>query len=768
MRDENPKVLYFNACGLLNKLDELKLFLSTHGNVGLIFIVETHLNKDILDAELQIDGFSFVRKDRNFKIKDSNSEGVSGGGGALIYYKQFINISVFDCCDNAPDSLAILVPTTEGNVCFSCIYRSPSLNVSQNNMLLGCMDEICHEHNDYETLLMGDFNLPNDSWETGTVKGLMNSNNQILITQGKYMEFFNRKGLSWHLTSETTRRRLVKDILQESLLDQVLYTNQALVSDVELLPPLGKSDHLCLMVELDVSLAGVKESKEIEFKTAWSKITCKSIIDFSREKIDWNYSNMNLSVEEMWSELHGKLDDVASVVPKFQVSSGNRPVKLPWSSSSLKRMSRNKETAWNIFDITPTYENLNYALSRQKLFEEEEYRLKLGYERKITSFLDVNCKPFYAYLRNKRKLKTCVPYLDKGDGTRTHSASESANVLADAFSSVFIKEPLGPLPKLQEKIENNSILDEVFICSDDVKRELTRLNIYKSFGPDQVHPKLLKALASDDKFIQAVTQLFAKCTNQGVLPKVWKEATVVALFKSGKKTEPLNYRPVSLTCIICKVYEQIIRTQIVGFLEGKISKHQHGFVQGKSCLTNLLETFDTIFHMLGEGAPVDILYFDFSKAFDRVPHYRLISKLESIGIRGQVLDIIKDFLTDRTLRVCVNGKYSVAKKVLSGVPQGSVLGPLLFVLFINDLPDNMKSAIKLFADDVKLIGNSNNHKDILDDLKELEYWENMWLLSFNVNKCKVVHLQHNGNPNREYYLNGLELKNLTRKKTLEF
>ena len=183
-------------------------------------------------------------------------------------------------------------------------------------------------------------------------------------------------------------------------------------------------------------------------------------------------------------------------------------------------------------------------------------------------------------------------------------------------------------------------------------------------------------------------------------------------------------------------------------------------------MTNLLETFDSIFEILGEGNPVDLLYFDFSKAFDRVPHFRLLSKLEHMGIRGNVLNVIRDFLSNRTLKVSVNGKLSETKMVLSGVPQGSVLGPLLFVLFINDLPDNIKSAIKVFADDVKLIGNASHQHDIEDDLKELEHWEKLWLLSFNVDKCKVLHIQHNENPLHDYYLNGLRMNKSGQEKDL--
>ena len=745
----------------MNKLDELKVYLSSQDHIEFLFITETHLSKDILDAELQISGYSFIRRDRNYDIKDESSDTISLGGGSIIYYKNYINISVFECFDKAPDSIAISVLTSGGKICLACIYRSPSLSSKQNDNLLQCMDKICHEDNEFETVMIGDFNLPNVSWENGMVKAPIGTNNKVLTNQEKYVNLFNDKGMSWYFTDAITRRRIVNDTLQESLLDQVLFSNDALVSDVQLLAPLGKSDHISFVTELSVNLVNAeKDCEEIQYRNSWNKVKASDLCNYSKENIDWNYSCSDLSIEEMWDELLGKLNLVESVVPKIPLTGGSRPVKLPWSTSSLKRMRKNKEKAWKQFDMAPTHEQLDYALTKQRLYEEEEFRLKLGYERKITSILKISCKPFYSYLRNKRKLKTSVPFLSRGDGTRTQSASESAEVQANAFSSVFVNEPLGPLPKLQECNSESSqaVLDEIFFSPDDVKRELISLNVFKSFGPDNIHPKLLKSLASDNSFVEAVTQLFIKCSEAGTMPSIWKEASVIALFKSGKKTDPLNYRPVSLTCIICKVYEQLIRTQIVGFLEDKITDYQHGFVNGKSCLSNLLETFDSIFNILEEGAPVDILYFDFSKAFDRVPHYRLMSKLENIGIRGQVLDIIRDFLTNRTLKVSVNGECSEIKRVLSGVPQGSVLGPLLFVLFINDLPDNIKSNIKLFADDLKLIGNANCHEDILEDLKELEYWEQLWLLKFNVDKCKVVHVKHNDNPHHDYFLDGLKLK----------
>ena len=166
-----------------------------------------------------------------------------------------------------------------------------------------------------------------------------------------------------------------------------------------------------------------------------------------------------------------------------------------------------------------------------------------------------------------------------------------------------------------------------------------------------------------------------------------------------------------------------MKSPIIHFIDNKINKHQHGFIKGKSCLTNLLETMDCIIEIIDQGDPDDIFYFDFKEAFDRVPHNRLLLyKLECLGIKGKVLDIIRDFLTGRSFRVCVGGKFSNPKDVLSDIPQGSVLGPLLFVLYINDRPDSIKSFAKLFADDLKMIAEASDKLQVDNDFKMLELW----------------------------------------------
>ena len=285
---------------------------------------------------------------------------------------------------------------------------------------------------------------------------------------------------------------------------------------------------------------------------------------------------------------------------------------------------------------------------------------------------------------------------------------------------------------------------------------LKELDINKGSGPDNIHPKLLRFLGDDANFVEAVTELFNKCLFEQCIPVEWKSAIVVPLHKKGSVHEPNNYRPISLTSILCKMYEKLLRQHLLGQISHHISPKQHGFTTGKSCLSNLLETLDVINEYMAEGNSVDMFYFDFSKAFDSVPHYRLLIKLESYGIPPSMLNIIKDFLTNRTMRVRVGNTLSEARSVTSGVPQGSVLGPLLFLLFINDIPEGLENILNIFADDVKMIAIPQNYDSILHDLERLNYWEKLWCLKFNAEKCKVMHIGSK-NPQNVYIFGGVSM-----------
>ena len=206
-----------------------------------------------------------------------------------------------------------------------------------------------------------------------------------------------------------------------------------------------------------------------------------------------------------------------------------------------------------------------------------------------------------------------------------------------------------------------------------------------------------------------------------------------------------NYRPVSLTSVPCTIMESIIKSELLTFAEGNnlINGCQHGFVRGKSCLTNLLESFEQWTRALDEGYGIDVVYLDYRKAFDTVPHKRLLLKLRNYGFTEKYIKWIENFLTGRKMRVGINNSYSRWTDILSGVPQGSVLGPLLFILYVNDLPSWITNSMRMFADDTKVWSRVSNERDtagLQDDLNSLCNWSDQWLLKFNVEKCKVMHI----------------------------
>jgi hypothetical protein len=229
------------------------------------------------------------------------------------------------------------------------------------------------------------------------------------------------------------------------------------------------------------------------------------------------------------------------------------------------------------------------------------------------------------------------------------------------------------------------------------------------------------------------------------VPKEWKNAQISAIFKKGNKSQAKNYRPVSLTSVVCKIMEKLIRSHIIQHMKANklFSNKQYSLIAGRSTALQLLEVIDTWSEALDEGLDIDCIYTDFQNAFDKVPHKRLIKKIENYGITNPILSWIQDFLTRRYQQVSINRETSNRKEVTSGIPQGSVLGPILFVIYINDLPEAVESEAYLFADDTKIFRVINSLEDqqiLQNELVKLEKWSDTWLLKFHPEKCKHMNI----------------------------
>ena len=199
-----------------------------------------------------------------------------------------------------------------------------------------------------------------------------------------------------------------------------------------------------------------------------------------------------------------------------------------------------------------------------------------------------------------------------------------------------------------------------------------------------------------------------------------------------------------------------------------LSKEQHGFMPGRSCVTQLLTAMEGWTTVLQDGIPIDVVYLDFTKAFDSVPHKRLLVKLQAHGITGKLLNWIKAFLSGRRQRVVINSFQSHKSSVISGVPQGSVLGPLLFLIYVNDLPRVISSPSLLFADDTKLfqpITDRDSFQQFQNDILTLERWSKLWQLNFNTKKSFIMHLGRN-NPRYTYYIDNDPLQSVEEHKDL--
>ena len=245
-------------------------------------------------------------------------------------------------------------------------------------------------------------------------------------------------------------------------------------------------------------------------------------------------------------------------------------------------------------------------------------------------------------------------------------------------------------------------MSSVTFSKDDIEKLIQNLDPNEAHGHDQISIRMLKLCSNS--ICKPLEIIFNRCLETSTFPNDWKKGNVVPVFKKGDKQILKNYRPISLLPVCGKIFEKLIFNEMFKFFieNDLISPNQSGFKPGDSCINQLLSITHDIYKSFDCGYEVRSIFLDISKAFDKVWHDGIIFKLEQNGISGKLHKLLHDFLVNRKQRVVLNGKVSSWSNVEAGVPQGSILGPLLFLIYISDLPKGLSSNAKLFADNTSL------------------------------------------------------------------
>lgn len=710
--------MYTNASSLPNKMSELRDRVE-NSDYDIVAVTETWANEQVTDAELTMSGFSAYRKDRVG----------AKGGGLIIYINNRLRGWINEDLTDSPfkESLWCNVQLKQQLLLVGLCYRSPTSSSTNNELLLQLLEKAVLQNNPDHMLIMGDFNYPQIDYETETTTASDNDPSTLFLHKSQELCLFQH-------VHQSTRMRTDQE---PSTLDYVFTDEENIIERITHESPLGKSDHTVLCWDLFLE---VEDIESVLVKFDYSKGNYTEIQKYLLA-VNWRERWRDAKIEDMWTDFTQILKEQVDRNVPLKKLKKKRKKRF---SKHIRKKIQQRVKAWKKycqFRSSRNYEKYKEIRNEVNRMISEEDKSK---RKQILSGFKRNPKKFYGYMRNVQTVKDNVMALKQENGDFTTSDQETANLLATHFQEVYTTEDISCIPAA-------TACDCEWECSnlsfspEAVRRKLEKLQTDKSPGPDDIHPHLLNACA--EAVAEPLSLIFQESYQTGILPAQWKSANIVPIFKKGNRSDPANYRPISLTAVPCKIMESIIKEQLTKYLEFNdlLSEHQHGFARGRSCLTNLLETFENWTEALDQGYGLDIIYLDYRKAFDSVPHRRLMAKLQSFGIKGRLLQWLENFLVSRTMRVGVRGTFSSRRTVQSGVPQGSVLGPLLFLLFVNELPSWITCQIKMFADDTKIwckIEQQSDSTNLQKDLDKLNQWSHTWQLSFNPEKCKVMHIGH--------------------------
>lgn len=712
------KIYYQNIRGMRTKVNDIRSNILTT-DYDIITLTETWLNDSFQSSEFFNNSYFVERHDRQI-------QGVDRGGGVLIAVKNHIPYTRMHVWEQTVplDCIWINIKdnSSQSPVFINVVYIPPNSRYEIYERYFDHLSEIvCNAEPNAKFIILGDFNMGGSiSWQINN-----NFECEIFSHEGNIAtEFVNTLSLTDFKQFNHFRNNLGR------ILDYALSNISGLIIDST--TPISTVDpqHPPFSVSLssfDIKYITPQKSNKFNyFKANYS------LINQELAEIDWNMEFSTIDFEhqvDRFYELTSKI--IESHTPIITPKDNKYP---KWFTKKLIELINDKIYFLEKFRQTklPVFNEIYKKKRRELKYELRACEIK--YTSTIEELIPTNTKAFFDYTKSLKKSNK-LPNRMKLNGTSSDNPTEIANLFADHFKSVYT-----PTDNSIHLCDLNCNCDNHYEISDEhIALAINSLDQNKTNSPDNI-PAIFY-MNTINNIVTPLRLLYNQSLRLRVFPAQWKLSLITPIHKSGDKSDILNYRPISIIPTISKIFEKIMHNYLHEQIQNLIATEQHGFVKGKSTITNLAEYVNFLATNMPGGAQIDAIYTDLAKAFDKINHRVLINKLNNFPINNCIKSWILSFLTNRKQLVCIYGTKSKPIYPTSSVPQGCTLSTLLFALFINDLPSIFKSSSLLFADDLKIYRKINSFQDCLtlqNDLNMLTRWCNENKLNLNVPKCTVV------------------------------
>lgn len=722
----NLKIYYQNFRGLKTKTKDLRLANLLH-DYDVIVGTETWLDSGVYDNELLSDSYNIYRRDR-----ESTSLTGKIGGGVIIAVSVKYHSKRIKRFESSVEDLWVSIKISSGDskyTLFGAIYLPPPISTTTMDSFLENCNEVILSHSG-DVVILGDFNLSFIDWvkDTTNTSVLMPTNYNCNLGY-LLIDFMSLNNLSQfnHVRNHNNRSL---DLILSNIED--IYVKNCI-------NPLCKIDQHHPALEIILSRKTPLLLEQKQFATYNYKKADYSLVTKELSKIDWitqlsEAENVNIAVSKFYQIIYSIIE---STIPKAKPRKFKFP---PWFSRNLiKLIAENNKIRkkHNIYHNPRDEIEINLNNKRIRLLTSLCYSEHI---KNIEQALKNNPKKIWSYAKELRCSSSNLPSEMFLDDKIARNREDICNLFASHFSSTYCPIDQSIPPDVGSSFPQLS-LSNINITERDIEKVLKMVDPSKGAGPDGIPPYFIKKTY---KYLTLPLKiLFQKSIVTEEFPNEWKLANVIPIYKKGDKCNIRNYRPVSILSLFPKILERLLCPLITSHLSKIISNFQHGFSARRSTVTNLLGYVSDLAYGVDKRTEIDSIYTDFSSAFDRVNHNILLCKLKLYGIHGNLLNWVKSYLYNRIQRVTTQGFKSFSFFPTSGVPQGSHLGPILFLAFINDISNHISfSNYSIFADDLKLYKEINYQNDIMElqaDLNSICNWCTINKMDLNTKKC--IHIK---------------------------